>query len=56
MSQPNPNQIYVPVRADGHLIRDNGGDIIATTINPVIAQGITAAINRDAERNPDVQQ
>lgn len=48
MGAPNPHQIYVPVRADGEKILDNGGDIIATCSNPAIAFGMANAINRDA--------
>lgn len=45
---PNPDQIYVPVRAEGCAVRDNGGDIIAFCSSPIIAAGIAAAINKDA--------
>lgn len=48
MSTPNPHQIYIPVRAVGEKIVDNGGDVIATCSNPAIAFGIANAINRDA--------
>ena len=44
----NPDQIYVPVRAEGYAVLDNGGDEIARCSSPIIAQGIADAINRDA--------
>lgn len=46
--QPNPDQIYVPVKAEGLTIIDNGGDVIATCSSLVIASGVAQAINRDA--------
>ena len=41
-------QIYVPVTADGFVVRDNGGDVIANCASPVVAAAIADLINRDA--------
>ena len=45
-------QIFVPVRAVGNSILDNGGDTIAVCANDTLAAGIASAINQDAARDP----
>ena len=49
MRPPNSFQIYVPVRTEGHVIRDNGDDVIITCVNPAIARTVADLINRDAK-------
>ncbi len=43
-----PSQIFVPVRAFGQKVVDNGGDVIAVCFTDTMAMLIAALINRDA--------
>lgn len=40
-----PSQVFVPVRADGRHIRDNGGDIIATCFTDALAVEVARLLN-----------
>jgi hypothetical protein len=44
----DPHKIYVPVRARGCTVYDNGGDPVCVAVNPTIAQTIATVINFDA--------
>lgn len=45
-----PSQVYVPVRAVGTRILDNGGDVIAECFTPDLARRIATLLNFDAQR------
>ena len=48
MTPPNPNQIYVPVRVEGNVVRDNGGDVVAVCANHRFAEAIARLVNAEA--------
>lgn len=43
-----PSRVFVPVRAIGPSVIDNGGDPICQCFTPDLAQRIAALINADA--------
>ena len=45
---PPPSQIFVPVRAVGLDVLDNGGDVICKCFTPQMASKVAELINRDA--------
>ena len=44
-----PSKIFFPVRPEGLLVKDNGGDVIAQCFTPEMAVRIATLINADAE-------
>lgn len=43
-----PSQVFVPVRAWGNDVIDNGGDPIARCFSPAMAAMVARLINQDA--------
>ena len=41
-------QIFVPVTSEGHVIKDNGGDVIGSMLTPAMAEKVAQLINQDA--------
>lgn len=41
-------QVFVPIRAEGNLLYDNGGDIIAQCHSAAFAARIAQLINKDS--------
>jgi hypothetical protein len=48
-----PGQVFVPVRASGSVVRDNGGDAICMCFTPELAERVAALLNADAARPHD---
>jgi len=43
-----PSRVFVPVSADGNVVRDNGGDVICMCFTAELAAQIATLINADA--------
>lgn len=43
-----PSQVFVPVRASGSVVLDNGGDAICMCFTPELAEKVAELLNKDA--------